>query len=567
MHKAAPRVPASPTRRRVLSRHAGEQLQSLLLTRAPEPTGSPPLSSCELGGLATSRSSTRSWRHRFTRPLTALSSLRLRRPTAPQPRSLGYLPSIFERFGPNTPDLGPTKSGRASRLRTLPQTQNSQPNRGSRETSGPGRFSRGLLDGRCSRNAPDVVGVRTNRNPGGRLVGQLLDECAAPAGSRSVSTAAGAPGGHRNDAACSDPQTTPRTPPPTVMLLVPVTDQTNRRRPNTVRPTVKTVAQLAGVSTTTVSRVLNGKTDELTEATRQRVHEAARALGYRPNSIAVGLRKQTTRMIGLMVPDIGNSYFHQLARGAEDTAMDAGYATIFCNTDRQPEKEVTYIDFLSDRRVDGIIFTGGGVNGDRHVAERLRPDAKVITIGPHRLPFPSVGVDDRAAIATAVRHLATQGCRDIACIGGTPGWLIHEERLEGFRSGMRDMGLRVHESLLWLTDLTHAAAKRAIDDAIKNRRRFDGLIAFSDVAAGGAMRALRAHGVSVPKDVAIVGCDDTTLATLVEPELSSIAFPLYEIGATATRMLIAMAEGETVEQHVEFPYELHVRAASERSPV
>jgi LacI family transcriptional regulator len=345
-----------------------------------------------------------------------------------------------------------------------------------------------------------------------------------------------------------------------------MTEQTNLVAPKVAaRPTVKTVAELAGVSTTTVSRVLNGKSQELSEATRQRVHEAARVLGYRPNSLAVGLRKQTTRTIGLMVPDIGNSYFHQLARGAEDTAMQAGYATIFCNTDRRPEKEITYIDLLSDKRVDGIIFTGGGVNGDSHVSERLRPDAKVVTIGPHRLPFPSVGVDDRAAIATAVEHLASQGCRDIACIGGTPGWLIHEERLEGFRRGLTHAGMPFQESLLWLTDLTHNEAKTAIDRAVAQDLRFDGLIAFSDVAAVGAMRALREHGVSIPGDVAIVGCDDTTLSTLVEPQLSSIAFPVYEFGAEATRMIIAMAENKSVEQHVEFDFELHVRASSDRS--
>jgi LacI family transcriptional regulator len=331
------------------------------------------------------------------------------------------------------------------------------------------------------------------------------------------------------------------------------------------RPTVKTVAALAGVSITTVSRVLNGKFDTLPAATRQRVVDAARELDYRPNSIAVGLRNRQTKTIGLMIPDIGNAYFHQLARGAEDEAVSLGYNVIFCNTDRRPDKEVMAIDLLSDKQVDGIIFTGGGLDDDTHVSDHLRAGANVVTVGPHRLPFPSIGVNDQAAIADAVGHLASQGCTRIACIGGHPGWLIHEERAHGYLRGLEEAGLPFDDALLWPSDMTVRAGSEIIERAVAEGLEFDGLVAFSDYAALSAMRTLRNHGRDVPRDVAVVGCDDIVFSTLVEPSMSSIAFPVLEMGAQATRMLVAMAEKKPVEQRVEFPFELHVRDSSSRT--
>jgi LacI family transcriptional regulator len=328
------------------------------------------------------------------------------------------------------------------------------------------------------------------------------------------------------------------------------------------RPTVKTVAEQAGVSSTTVSRVLNGKADSFTESTKQRVFDAVRELDYRPNSLAVGLRKSTTRTIGLVIPDIANAYFHQIARGAEDTAMALGYTVIFCNTDRLVEKELLCLDVLTDKRVDGIIFTGAGINNDRHVADRLSASANVVTIGAHRLPFPSIGVDDRAAIAAAVAHLAEQGRQKIACIGGQASWLLHQERFAGYRDGLRKAGIRFRRELAWNSDLTLSSGQEVMEQAIVSGLDFDAIIAFDDYAALGAMRALRQHGIKVPTDVAVIGCDDLSISELVEPPLSSIAFPVYEFGAAAVRIIVAKSEGKHSGESMQFPYEIRARASS-----
>ncbi len=337
------------------------------------------------------------------------------------------------------------------------------------------------------------------------------------------------------------------------------------RAPETA--TVRTVAARAGVSITTVSRVLNGKADAISEETRQRVLEASRELNYRPNSLAVGLRKGTTRTVGLIIPDISDSYFHLVARGVEDTAQAEGYTVVFCNADRIAEKERAYVEMLREKQVDAIIFAGAGIDGDRHLQDAVWPGAKVVLIGPHHLPYPALGVDNRAAIAAAVEHLAEHGCRRIACVTGRPDWLITQIRSEGYRQGLHEAGLEEDHRLVWESDFTVAAGEQAAARALQSGIAFDGVVAFNDYSAVGVMRALRNAGREIPNDVAVVGCDDIPLAALVEPQLTSLAFPLYEFGATAMRMVLEMAAGGPPPESVVFPFHLKVRASSLRRPL
>ncbi|WP_133058922.1 MULTISPECIES: LacI family DNA-binding transcriptional regulator [unclassified Nocardioides] len=330
----------------------------------------------------------------------------------------------------------------------------------------------------------------------------------------------------------------------------------------TARPTVKTVAALAGVSTTTVSRVLNYKADLLSDATKARVFEAARELNYKPNSMAIALRKKVSQTIGLMIPDISNPYFHQIARGAEDTAMKHGYTVIFCNTDRSASKELTYVDLLDEKRVDGVILTGGGVDGDTHLADRLHEQARVVAIGPHRLSYPSIGADDRGAIQAAVLHLVAGGRRRIACLGGQPGWLIHQERLAGYRAGLEESGITYDESLVMPSDLSIDGGQQAVESALRAGLSFDAIMSFSDYAALGAMRALKEAGLTIPDQVAIMGCDDSPLSQMVEPALSSITFPVWEFGSLATQMIVDMLNGRPVPASQVLPYQLRIRQST-----
>jgi LacI family transcriptional regulator len=328
------------------------------------------------------------------------------------------------------------------------------------------------------------------------------------------------------------------------------------------KPTAKAVAKRAGVSVTTVSRVLNGRTDDISDATRDRVLEAARALRYRPSSLAAALRRGYTRTVGLVVPDISDAYFHQIARGVDDVAQEHGYTVILCNTDREAAKEHAAIEALYDQNVDAMIFGGGGVDDDAHLRDLPLDLMNVVTVGPHRLSFPSIGVDDTGAIHTAMDHLLGQGRRRVLCVGGRDNWLIRGERIEGYRQALREHGLAYDPALVFSGDFSITAGYDAVRHAIDAGTHFDAVMAFNDYTAVGAMQALHEFGRRIPEDVAVVGCDDIPLAALVRPTLSSVSFPQREFGAAAMRTVLDLRAGRPVQPVTQFDYFLHVRDSS-----
>lgn len=341
-----------------------------------------------------------------------------------------------------------------------------------------------------------------------------------------------------------------------------MSDHPFQRRPAPAKRTAKAVAERAGVSVTTVSRVLNGQVEAISESTCERVVAAARELGYRPNSLAVALRKGMTRTVGLLVPDISDAYFHQVARGVEDVAREADHMVVFCNTDRVAAKELACVELLDDQRVDALIFAGGGVDDEKHLVDYRWDRLQVVTIGPHLLPFPSIRVDDTAAIATAVRHLAGEGCRRVLCVAGEPNWLITQARLAGYQEAVRTTGIDADPDLVMHARFSQHGGCEAVREALARGTAFDGVVAFNDYQAIGAMDALRDTGVTVPDEVAVIGCDDIAEARLVHPALSSIGFTQYEFGRAAMRMVLDMVAGKEVDRLVEFPHQLEVRASS-----
>lgn len=326
--------------------------------------------------------------------------------------------------------------------------------------------------------------------------------------------------------------------------------------------TAKAVAELAGVSVTTVSRVLSGQASAIPQETQDRVFAAARQLRYRPNSLARALRKGTTQSIGLIVPDISDAYFHQVARGVEDVAQAAGCVVILTNTDRVPAREEACVNLLLDKRVDGIVFAGGGIDDDTHLDGFDWSSTRVVTIGPHQLPFPSITVDDSAAISDAVHHLAEISCRRILCLAGQPNWLVTQRRLAGYRQAVAELGLDADPELVVYGDFTESAGEELTAKALA-AGSFDGVIAFNDYAAIGAMHALASAGVRVPDDVAVIGCDDIPVARMVHPALTSVSFSQYEFGRNAAEMILG-SDPLPAGQRITFPHELLRRHSTAR---
>jgi LacI family transcriptional regulator len=331
------------------------------------------------------------------------------------------------------------------------------------------------------------------------------------------------------------------------------------RRP---KPTAKAVAERAGVSVTTVSRVMNDRDGDISPETRDRVLEAARALRYRPSSLAGALRRGYTRTVGLIVPDISDAYFHQIARGIEDAAQPAGYSVILCNTDRVADKERSSIEVLYDQNVDAIVFAGGGVDDDRHLRDLPWDLIHVVTVGPHRLPFPSIRVDDAGTIRMAMDHLLDQGRTRVLCIAGNDNWLVSSERAKGYRQALETRDLPYDPRLMTPGDFTVRAGYESVGRALDEGVQFDGVMAFNDYSAIGAINALRDRGRRVPGDVAVVGCDDIPLASLVSPQVTSVSFPQREFGVAAMTAVLDLLASRPVEPVKEFDYHLEVRASS-----
>lgn len=273
--------------------------------------------------------------------------------------------------------------------------------------------------------------------------------------------------------------------------------------------------------------------------TRQRVLETIDRMGYRPNDLARALLHRRTNVVGLVLPDISNPYYPVLARGVEDAASTAGCRVILCNTDRDVTKTDRYLETLVKSRVDGLIIAGGGtdVTFDSQLFEPY--DTRIVLVGRHDLPYPSVQVNNSAAARGATAHLLKLGHRAIAFIAGPFASHTAQDRLGGYRKALTDHGIPVDDQLLREGDFQEGGGYAATLSLLDSGdRRPTAILAANDRMAFGAMTALSDRGRSVPHDMSLVGFDDVPLASYLRPALTTVAVPSYEIGHTALRMLI-----------------------------
>lgn len=317
----------------------------------------------------------------------------------------------------------------------------------------------------------------------------------------------------------------------------------------TGRPTARDVAREAGVSPTAVSFVLTGTHPEkVSAATRKRVLEAVERLGYRPNRLARSLRTHRTGAIGVLLTDIKHPLLARTVSGIQEVAREHGYHVILHNTSFNPEAEREALQFLADLLVDGIIFVSTSTWGDDSVLLQWtqtplvlinRALSESITVPPS---LPRVRVDYRTGAKEAVLHLVEQGCRRIAYVGavltGPGASLAATERYGGYRDALEAAGLP------YLPELVHisSASRPGWDDGAEAVERFlahgfDGLYAVNDYAAAGAIGMLLRAGLRVPQDVAVVGNDNTEVASHHSPQITSVDPNWEEAGAVALRLL------------------------------
>lgn len=301
--------------------------------------------------------------------------------------------------------------------------------------------------------------------------------------------------------------------------------------------TIRDVARRAGVSVTTASRVLSGSDHPVAAEVRERVLRAAQELDFTPNAFARGLSKREFHLVGLVIPDICDPYFVEIARGVEDVASQHGYMVVLCNTDREPSRERKYVEEFRAMRA-GIILTGGAIHREAHLKELATHPAPVVVIGRHEIPYSSVQIDNVQGAMDATSHLIELGHRRIAFVGGPLISATAADRLEGFRRAMEQHNLPVDERLVVESDFTIEGGAASLLRLLEVSQPPRALFAANDQMAIAAMREARRQGLRIPRDLAIVGFNDIAMATHVEPPLTTIHLSLCRIGEIAADLLL-----------------------------
>ncbi|TDE15835.1 LacI family DNA-binding transcriptional regulator [Jiangella asiatica] len=330
---------------------------------------------------------------------------------------------------------------------------------------------------------------------------------------------------------------------------------------------IREVAQLAGVSIGTVSNVLN-RPEVVAERTRRRVQDAIDRLNFVPNRGAADLRSGRSRMIGLVVPDITNPFFAEVARGAVDAAGESNVAVVLCNSDQDPAKEDRYLDVLEEHRVAGVVINPLAAIPDRLAALRDR-GSRVVCV--HRSvrtsEFCSVAVDDVEGGRIATEHLLSLGARSVALVNGPVSLRPCADRRRGARQAIKAAGLPADA----LTEVT--AASMTINDGVEAAGQLlkgpalpDAVFCTNDLLAIGVTRRLTRAGIAVPGDVPVAGYDDIDLAAEATIPLTSVGQPKYGLGYRAAQLVLAEIAEDEGHRHerVVFHPQLTVRDSSRR---
>lgn len=329
-------------------------------------------------------------------------------------------------------------------------------------------------------------------------------------------------------------------------------------------PTIYDVARQAGVAPITVSRVINNS-GYISQETRARVQAVIDALGYVPNRVASSLRSRRTSLLALVITDITNPFFTQLARGVEDAASDAGYTVIFCNTDESQAEEQKYIDILLQNRVDGILLVPGGESAAA-VEMIQRNDTPVVALD-RRLSGVTVDTvrgDSEGGAYDLTRLLTGLGHRRIALLNGPTELSIAQERASGYQRAMQEAGLPAPEALRFSGPLTQPGGYEMACRALALPERPTAFFAANNFITIGAIQAIQAAGLRVPDDVAVVGFDDLPPSMVIFPFLTVAVQPAYEMGRIGTQLLLARLAGRGPEtcQDVVLPGQMIVRQSS-----
>ncbi|MGP4078754.1 LacI family DNA-binding transcriptional regulator [Pseudalkalibacillus sp. R45] len=326
-------------------------------------------------------------------------------------------------------------------------------------------------------------------------------------------------------------------------------------------PTIRDVAKAAGVSVATVSRVIN-KNEYVNKDTEQKVLKVMKELDFKPSLVARGLAGKKMNTIALMLPDISNPFFPEVARAVEDVAQQYDHNLFLCNSDNLEHKEKSYLEIMKKKNIDGVIIISNNISSKdlEHLRETKIPVVLLDRPASHE-NYSVVRANNYKGAQLATMHLLEIGCRKIAHIAGPKNLITAKERLKGYNSITNEYPW-FEQTLIAEGNFDVQGGKTALKKLLADHPDIDGIFASNDLMALGALKELKKMGKEVPQEVAICGFDGIYLTELSEPELTTIQQPIYELGAKAAEILIKKLRGELTETKI---YELDVQLIKRES--
>ncbi|MED4599309.1 LacI family DNA-binding transcriptional regulator [Paenibacillus validus] len=322
------------------------------------------------------------------------------------------------------------------------------------------------------------------------------------------------------------------------------------------------IAKEAEVSIATVSKVVNN-TGRISDKTRKKVLEIIEKHNYTPNSLATALTGKFSYTLGLIIPNLANPFFGEIAKSVEDRARELGFSVMICSTDYDADREASYFTLLQKKRVDGVIILSGFEDQQTITRNLVKPNMPVALIARDipTISINSVSIDDFVGGYEAAKHLIGLGHRRMGLI--VENIRCAKERVRGFNQALEEHDLQLDESLVLLGEATVPNGKKLALQLLSGDEPPTAIFATNDLLAIGTIQAANEHGLKVPQDVSVIGFDNTMLATITDPPLTTIAQPMEQMGRQIVDLLVQELKGDvTHKQRIVLLPELVVRKST-----
>ncbi|WP_099353684.1 LacI family DNA-binding transcriptional regulator [Fredinandcohnia onubensis] len=324
---------------------------------------------------------------------------------------------------------------------------------------------------------------------------------------------------------------------------------------------IQQVAQKAGVSVATVSRVLNNATS-VSPKTRLKVENAIKDLNYEPSMLGRNLRNSESRLLLVLLPSISNPFYTEIINGIQNTAITNNYNILLCETDSNPQRENIYFNMIKNKLADGVISMDPTVNMNK--LNELAENYSVILCSEYEEggSIPYVTIDNELAAYQAVKHLIKLGHERIALINSDEKFLYARQRRNGYERALKEFNLPIRDEWIYHTkELEFQNGVQAMRVMYQLAEKPTAVFAVSDTLAIGALKGINGNGLHVPNDIALVGFDNISFSNMTNPTLTTISQPMYKMGSIAANMLISSIQGEKVESVV-LDHELIIREST-----